>query len=60
MTFLPNDMPPHFILAVLDPEVQRHLEELINAHLAECPGCMAWKEQHPGADWRRFVSKSQL
>jgi len=57
---MPEDTPPHYILAVMPPEGQPYLEKLINHHLSECVGCQAWKEQHPGSDWRSFVSEKAL
>ena len=50
-------LPPHFILAVMPPEGQTHLENLVNNHLSQCVACQAWKVQHPGSTWRRFVSR---
>ena len=44
----------------MPPEGQTYLEKLINHHLSECVGCQAWKEQHPGSDWRSFVSEKAL
>jgi hypothetical protein len=54
---MPEDTPPHYILAVMPPEGQPYLEKLINHHLSECVGCQAWKEQHPGNTKKEMLPK---
>jgi predicted anti-sigma-YlaC factor YlaD len=55
MTWLPNTLPPHTILALQHPEIQQSLEKLIDAHLELCAECREWKAEHINISWRGWI-----